>query len=352
MADITLKINGIKVTVPEGTTILEAAQTAGFKIPTLCHDPELSKPGACRICVVEVKGARNLAASCVTPVAPGMEVLTHSEPVINARKEILDLLLSNHPEDCLTCDKMGECALAAYAYEYGVRRGSYQGDKNVYPIEDNNPFIVRDMNKCILCGKCVRVCDEIVGYSVIDFINRGFKTKVAPPYDGTLAESNCVFCGSCVTVCPTGALTVKDTRGKFRPWEVKRVKTTCPYCGVGCNFDLLVKDDKVVGVAPNPTSEVNGRFMCVKGRFGYKFIHSGDRLTKPLIKKNGEFVEATWDEALELVAEKLAEVKAKHGSDAIGILASAKCTNEDNYLLSKFARAVIGTNNIDHCARL
>jgi formate dehydrogenase alpha subunit len=351
MPTVTLTVDGKQVTVPKGTTILKAAQKAGAFIPTLCHDDELSSPGACRICVVEVKGARALVASCVAAANEGMVVETASPQVIEARKTILELILANHPEDCLTCHKSGDCKLQDYAYFYDVKPGNFQGEAHQYDLEDDNLFIVRDMNKCILCGKCVRVCEEKQGRAVIDFAYRGFKTKISTALDQHLAESVCVSCGSCVAVCPTGALTEKAMLGKARKWEVEKVRTTCPFCGVGCNFDLNVKDGKVVGVTSNPDSPVNGRDMCVKGRFGADYVHSPRRLTKPLIKKNGEFVESSWDEALDLVAGKLSEIKQKHGGDAIAALSSARCTNEENYLMQKFMRAAIGTNNVDHCAR-
>lgn len=354
MADVTLTINGRQVTVPAGITVLEAAQLQGINVPTLCHDPELTKPGACRICVVEVKGWRNLPPSCVTTVTDGMEVETHSPAVVEARKTIIDLLLANHPEDCMTCQKFGSCSLADYAYEYGLRKTSFAGDRKEFPFDDSSAVISRDPSKCILCGKCVRVCDEVVGRHIVDFMSRGFLTSVGPTHEMGLgaADAECVNCGSCVAVCPVGALTEKNMQGKGRAWEVKKVKTTCPYCGCGCNFDLNVRDDKVIGVTSNETSVVNGRHLCVKGRFGYDFVHSIDRLTKPLIKKDGDFVETSWEEALSYVASRLKEIKAKNGSDAMAALTSARCTNEENYLMNKLARVAFGTNNIDHCARL
>lgn len=351
MAEVTLTINGKQVTVPRGTTVLEAARQAGFFIPTLCHDPELTSVGACRLCVVEIPGMRNLPASCVTEVREGMEVYTESPAVVEARKTILELLLANHPMDCLTCGKNGDCRLQDYCYYYGVKEARFAGERHAYDIEGDNPFIVRDMNKCILCGKCVRACAEIQGKNVVDFAYRGFNTKVTPAMDVPLSESECVFCGNCVAVCPTGALQEKGLRSRARTWEVKKVRTTCPYCGTGCNFDLNVKDGKVVGVT-SCDGDVNGRALCVKGRFGYGFIHHPDRLTRPLIKKNGEFKEATWEEAISLVAEKLGRIKEEHGPGALAVLSSARCTNEENYLMQKFTRAVLGTNNIDHCARL
>jgi formate dehydrogenase alpha subunit len=351
MSTVTLTIDGKQVSVPAGTTVLEAAWKAGSFIPTFCHDPELTNPGACRICVVEIKGARNLPASCVTAVAEGMVVETASPAVIEARKTILELMLDNHPEDCLTCHQTGDCKLQDYSYFYNVRPGAFGGAKKDFSIEDDNLFIVRDMNKCILCGKCLRACEEKQGRAVIDFAYRGFRTKVATAMDTTLANSVCVSCGSCVAVCPTGALTEKAMLGKARKWEVEKVRTTCPFCGVGCNFDLNVKDGKVIGVTSNAAAPTNGRDMCVKGRFGVDYVHSPNRLTKPLIKKNGEFVESSWDEALDLVASKMGAIKSKYGSDAIAALSSARCTNEENYVMQKFMRAGIGTNNVDHCAR-
>jgi predicted molibdopterin-dependent oxidoreductase YjgC len=351
MPKVTLTIDGNQVTVPKGTTILKAAQQAGAFIPTLCHDDHLTSTGACRICVVEVKGARALVASCCAEANEGMEVQTASPAVIEARKTILELMLDNHPVDCLTCHNAGDCKLQDYAYFYGVKPGAFGGEMKNYDIEDDNLFIVRDMNKCILCGKCLRACEEKQGRAVIDFAYRGFKTKVTTALDKPLADSVCVSCGSCVAVCPTGALTEKAMLGKARKWEVQKVRTTCPFCGVGCNFDLNVKDGKLIGVTSNPESPANERDLCVKGRFGVDFVNNPKRLTKPLIKKNGEFMESSWDEALDLVANKLGEIKSKYGSDAIAALSSARCTNEENYLMQKFMRAGIGTNSIDHCAR-
>ena len=342
------------MTVPAGTTVLKAARAAGVDIPTLCHDPELESPGACRLCVVEIPGMRNLPASCVTTVAEGMEVRTDSQAVVEARQTILELLLANHPVDCLTCGKNGNCRLQDYAYLYGVREDRFQGEKHSYPPEEDNPFIVRDMNKCILCGKCVRMCAEIQGNNVVDFAYRGFNTKVAPALDGGLAgpDSNCVFCGNCVSVCPVGALAERDMLGKGRYWEIERVRSTCPYCGTGCTLDLNVRDGRVIGVTSVEDGDVNGRALCVKGRFGYGFINHPDRLRTPLIKRDGQFEEATWDEALALIAGRLGTVKHDHGPGAIGVFSSARCTNEENYLMMKLARAVFGTNNVDHCARL
>jgi predicted molibdopterin-dependent oxidoreductase YjgC len=352
METVRLTIDGMEVEVPAGSTVLEAAAGAGVFIPTLCHDPELSAVGACRLCVVEIPGMRNLPAACVTQVTPGMEVHTSSPAVIEARRTILELLLAGHPEDCLTCEKAGDCRLQDYAYLYGVRRPSFGGEKRDYPPDDSHPFILRDAGKCILCGRCVRVCAEIQGRSVIDYAYRGFATRVIPAFDLPLQESGCVSCGSCVAVCPVGALMPREMKGRGRTWELKKVRTVCPYCGTGCTIELNVKDGRVVGVTSAPDGEVNGRHLCVKGRFGYGFIHHPERLTRPLIKKDGGFLEADWEEAVALVAERLGRILEESGPEAVGVLASARCTNEENYLINKFARAVLGTNNLDHCARL
>jgi len=348
---VKLVIDGKEVEVPAGTTVLEAAEQAGIHIPRLCYDRELVPYGACRLCVVEIKGMRNLPASCVTTVSPGMEVQTGTPAVVEARRVILELLLANHPQDCLTCEKSGNCSLADYCYEYGVKESRFAGERHHYPVEEGNPFIVRDLNKCILCGKCVRACAEITGKDILDFAYRGFNTKPTTFGDAPLLESDCVFCGNCVAVCPTGALTEKQRHGKARYWELEKVQTTCPFCGTGCNFDLCVHDGQIVGVASHEKGTVNGKALCIKGRFGWDFVYSDRRLTTPLIKRNGRFEEASWDEALDLVARRLGEIKREHGPGAFAGLSSARCTNEENYLFQRFVRAVMGTNSVDHCAR-
>lgn len=348
---IQLSIDDRKVRVPEKTTILEACRMNNIAIPTLCHDPELTNWGACRLCVVEVAGMRNLIPSCATEVQENMVVRTSTPQVREARRTILELIIANHDIDCLTCQKMGNCELSRYAYEYDVKKDVFRGAKREYGLDESNPFIIRDLNKCILCGKCVRACGEIQVNHVLDYSGRGFETQVGPAFHLPYGESECVFCGSCLSVCPVGALTEKQMAGKGRPWEIKKIQTTCPFCGTGCNMDLNVRDNQVVGVTSNPNAPVNGRALCVKGRFGTDFIHSPNRLTKPLIRKDGQLVEAEWYEALELVADRFKALKEEYGPDCLGALSSARCTNEENYLMQKFMRAVIGTNNIDHCAR-
>lgn len=347
---VTFTLNGKVVSAKEGTSILEAARENEVDIPTLCHDKNLSAFGGCRLCVVEVEGAKTLIASCTNEVREGMVVQTESERVVKARKEIIDLLLASHPEDCLTCEQAGKCKLQDYAYRYDIKKSSYKGDKREYAIDSLNPVMERDQSKCILCGKCVRVCKEVQVTSAIDFAGRGYKTRISTAFDAPIDYKNCRLCGQCISVCPTGALTNKQLKGT-RPWEVSKVTTTCPFCGVGCNFDLNIKNGKIVGVTPNPDSPVNGTSLCVKGRYHTDFIYNPERITTPLIKKDGEFVETTWETALNTVAEKLKETKEKFGPDAIAGLSSARCTNEENFLFQKMMRAAVGTNNVDHCAR-
>lgn len=347
---VSININGKSHKVAENQTILQICNQVGINIPTLCHDERLEPHAACRLCVVEIEGRRSLMTACSTKAEEGMVINTHSEKVIRARKDVLDLMVSNHPLDCLTCEKSGDCALQDYCYEYGITEGSFRGAKKSYPIDSSNPFYYSDQNKCILCGKCVRVCSELQGTNAIGLSDRGFITKVATPFDEGLSNSVCVSCGNCVSVCPVGALMPKS-KEKFRIWETKKVRTTCSYCGVGCQIDLLVKGDMVVGVEPGKGPSNNG-LLCVKGKFAYPFINHPDRLKTPLIKRYGVFEEATWEEAYSLIVSKVREIKEGNGSDAFAGLTSARCTNEENYLFQKLFRAVIGTNNVDHCARL
>jgi len=343
---INLTIDGQQVTAKPGDTVMDAALAAGIDIPRLCYHPKLTDQGACRLCVVEVEGGRGLPAACTLPVSEGMNVHTESDEITEARRVILELIIANHPLDCMT-----NCALQDYAYRYSVGESPYAGHTKNHLPDLNNPFIMRDHNKCILCGRCVRVCDEIQGLNVLQWTNRGFDTKVTTAFDVPLEESPCVFCGNCVAVCPTGALQSVQSLGRGRTWELERVTTTCPYCGVGCELDLLVKDGQIRDVEP-ADGPANEGWACVKGRYGWDFVNDEDRLTSPLIREGDEFREASWDEALDLVAQELGATRDEFGPDAVAGLASAKCTNEENYLFQKFIRAVIGTNTIDHCARL
>lgn len=355
MARVSLTIDGNRLEVDAGATILQAAKGAGIEIPHLCYLESLPPSSACRLCVVEVEGARNLVASCSYPVVTDMVVRTNTERVAKARRLALELLLSDHPFDCMTCEKSGACDLERYAYELGVSTTRFQGEKHAYPIDETNPFFVRDYNKCILCGRCVTACNEVQFVEAIDLTHRGFNTRVAAPFDRPLQESTCIFCGQCVAVCPVGALTEKLRRFKGREWELRKVATVCPYCGVGCNIELSVKDDRIIKVTSPATGVVNEGRLCVKGKFGFDYVNSPDRLTTPLIReggKDGRFREASWEEALDVVASRLRQIKEESGPDSLAVTTSAKCTNEENYLLQRFARAVLGTNNVDHCARL
>jgi predicted molibdopterin-dependent oxidoreductase YjgC len=348
---MNVTINGKVCEAQEGQTVLQVARANGIQIPTLCDMPELTPTGACRICMVEIEGMRSLMASCSSPVADGMKVETHTERVLNARRFVVDLLLSCHPLDCLTCEKNGDCTLQNLAYELGLTGSRMEGERHAYPVDLSNPFIVRDYNKCILCQRCIRACDEIQGIQAIKNSYRGFDTKVATAFDSTLQESNCVFCGQCVQVCPVGALTEKKAKGLGRAWETEKVRTTCPYCGVGCQLYLHTKGERIAKVTAVEDGSPNKGRLCLKGRFGYDFIYSKDRLTSPLIKENGTFREASWDEALDLVATKFKQIIAESSPDAIAGVSCARSINEDSYQMQKLFRAVIGTNNIDHCAR-
>ncbi|MFC1566751.1 formate dehydrogenase subunit alpha [bacterium] len=344
---IKVVINGKKVELEKPDTILKVCRTQGINIPTLCNDHRLEPHGACRICVVEVNGARNYPASCSTQITDGMDILTHSPKIIEARREILNLLLANHPTDCLTCEKASNCKLQDYCYEYDVKETKYIGERKPITVEDTNKFYNVYPDKCISCGKCQRVCSELQCSHAIDFKDRGFKTAVTRFSE---YSDECVSCGNCVSICPVGALWSKS-RESCRTWNTDRVKTTCPYCGVGCQMYLNLKDNKVFWVDP-AFEKPNEGLLCVKGKYGFNFINHPDRLKKPLLKKNGKFVEITWDEAYNIMVHKFKETKSKYGPNAIAGLASAKVTNEENYLFMKFMRAVIGTNNVDHCARL
>lgn len=376
---ITLTIDNQRVEVLPGTTILEAAKQLGINIPTLCHHERLTPPGVCRICVVEVDNARVLQASCATAVWEGMLVHTHSERVIAARRTVLEMLassadLSNAP-DILAMFEESDVDTSRFA-------GGRQRD---YAVEDDNPFYVRDYLQCVMCWRCVVVCSDVVGASAINFGGRGFDSHIAAPFDGPMIESDCVFCGNCVQVCPTEALLSATRPGKGREHEVDRVRTICGYCGVGCTIEYTLKEDgngkrSILSAEGVPEAVVNNEFLCVKGRYGWDYVDHPDRLTGPLIRRDlahelgltGEawampetspleiadpsiednFVSVDWDTALDVVATKLAAAVQAHGPDAVMGLSSARCTNEENYLFQKLMRLGIGTNNVDHCARL
>jgi NADP-reducing hydrogenase subunit HndD len=375
MSDNMIVIDGRELFFQPGQTILEVAEAGGIHIPTLCHLKGTTPTGACRICLVEVEGARTLVTSCSTPAATNMVVKTHSPRVMDARRLNLELLLASGHHNCLAkdgdldswtdtqlramtakghedlCPAYGSCRLQDLAIQYQVSAGRIETQEPMYEIEDVNPLIVRDFSRCILCGRCVQACNEVQVNRAISFGYRGAATKVVAKGDRPLVNSDCVFCGECVQACPVGALVEKKAWTSYRHWEVKRIRTTCPYCGVGCQQWLHVKDDKIVKVTGVEGAEPNKGRLCVKGRFGYDFIYSEERIKTPLIRENGAFREASWDEALDLVVRKMNEVIADHGPDAIAGVSCARSINEDSYQMQKLFRAVIGTNNIDHCAR-
>lgn len=352
---VTLSIDNQEVTVPKGTTILEAAKGLGVEIPTLCHLKELAPDGSCRMCVVEVEGGRRggLTTACTAHCQEDMVVSTHSEKVADSRRFILDLLLSNHKLECFSCGKNGDCQLQQYALDYGIDATSFTEGKRMpcHQEDTSNSFFSYDPEKCIMCRRCARVCQLRQGRDVLSIANRGFETKMMPSYGQAFDQSICESCGNCVSSCPTGALTAKDTK-EYRKWETQKIPTTCPHCGTGCQMNLLVKNNRLVGVEPLD-GPANKNLLCVKGKFAsYKFVGSGDRLTEPLIKRNGIFEPASWEEALTLVSSKFNEIKAENGPDALAGFSCSRATNEDNYVFQKMVRAAFGTNNVDNCARV
>jgi predicted molibdopterin-dependent oxidoreductase YjgC len=343
MPKINLTINGHAVTADQGLTVLEAAQAAGIYIPALCHHPDLKPYGGCRVCLVEIEGMRGLTTSCTTQAAGGMVVRTDSPAVEEARRLAVELLIAEHPLDCLTCASNGRCELQTVAAYLGITQIRLPRRVRSYPVDDSNPFFNLDRNKCILCARCTRTCAEVTGVSAIDMANRGYAMKVTTAGDRLLMESSCQSCGECVAHCPTGALSLKSC---LPPSE--QIKTTCTYCGVGCGMLLGTRAGKIVSVQGNPAGTNNG-WLCVKGRFGIaEYVHSPERLTVPLIRKNGRLEKAGWDEALELIAANL----KKYSPAELAVIPSSRTSNEDVYVAQKFGRAVLGTNHIDNCARV
>jgi predicted molibdopterin-dependent oxidoreductase YjgC len=349
---MNITLNGREVSAQPGVTILDLARREGLEIPTLCHHPALAPEASCRLCVVEDAKTRKLIPACATLAADGMRLETDNARIHEARLFNLELLLARHPMDCMTCEQNGACELQDLAYQFQVdgRRFGFAPRPGTRDL--SHPFIALDPDKCVLCHRCVRGCREIQGRSAIGIYDRGANSRVGPEADRPWIESICESCGTCIALCPTGALVEKQSIRKGRTWEYKKVATVCPYCGVGCTIDLNVKGGRVTKVTSNWAQGVNRGALCVKGRFGYEFIHHPDRLTKPLIRDGAAFREVTWDQALDVVAQKLVETKGRYGPDALAVVSSAKATNEENYLIQKFTRAVVGTNNVDHCARL
>ena len=361
---VNISINGKNVQSEEGQTILQAAQNAGITIPTLCYHKDLSAYGGCRLCVVEIEGSRLPVASCITPISEGMEIETETPRIIKSRKSLLSLILSNYHDAGYPVNHPEDNELVRWAQFYGLDPAVSQSPTPRFKVDsDPNPFLWVDMNKCILCSRCVRACAEIQGRFVWGTSDRGFESCVVAGFDQPLIEARCESCGACVVCCPTGALDNKMSIGKGRADKI--ITTTCTYCGVGCQLDLNVRENRIIEVTSNQDNQVNGLRLCVKGRYGYDFVHHPDRLKFPMVREyllknlpkpahrqESPWVEVDWETALSLTAKKIHQTRLASGNDSIGILSSAKCTNEENFLMSKLARQVIGTNNIDHCARL
>lgn len=341
---ITLFMDGISVEADKGSTILQAALKNGIYIPNLCYNSNVKPFGACRLCMVENEDGR-LVTACETKIEEGMKITTENSNINKVRRLVAKLLIANHEMDCLTCAKNDNCKLQEAAAYLGINKddlGNLRCSIMDIPEDESNPFFIRDLKKCILCGICVRICDEVLGVNAVDFGFRGYETKITTFADKKILDSNCVSCGECVVGCPVGALVPKENAMNSR-----EIRTICTYCGVGCNIYLGIRGNEIKSVRGDEESPVNQGKLCVKGRYGFNFINHPERLISPLIKKNGTFEKATWDEALDYVAENFSKYRGSFAA-----VASAKCTNEENYLIQKFTRAVMGTNNIDHCARL
>lgn len=375
---IKITIDGKEIETTPQASILETALANGIDIPRLCYHRDLLPSGGCRLCVVEIEGRRGPTPSCGLKCEEGMVIHSRTEQLEEMRRDIIDLFVSDHPLNCVICDKNGNCDLQKYAYQYNIKETSYDFELSRTLYQDDNPFFVRDHQYCILCGKCVRVCDEVVGANAIDFAERGFVSYISTPFDVPMAESDCVFCGSCVQVCPTAALQTRSRIGKGREWELERKRTICGYCGVGCSLEFAMKNGDIIYAQSFPEAPVNGEFLCVKGRYGWDFANNPDRLTQPLIRKDlaydlgltdepwelsettvlkgktnvDAFVPVSWEQAIDVTAARLADIIKNHGPDAVAGLTSARCTNEENYIFQKFMRAGVGTNSVDHCARL
>ena len=350
---VQITIDGVVLSVDPKLTILEAAQKADIKIPTLCYLKDVNEVGACKMCVVEVESKKQLVTSCNTRVSEGVVVHTKSERVVNSRKQVLNLLLANHDVRCFSCSKSGECRLQDLSNEYEITKSCYESNAVKLEAKKENPFLTYYPDLCINCQRCVSTCNKVAGNGALHNTKIGTRTLIDAPFGPDWKTSLCESCGNCANVCPTGALVAKNHK-KYQISKVKKVLTTCPHCATGCQFYLLVKDNEIVDVEPADGPSNKG-LLCVKGRFGsFNFVHSPDRLKYPLIKNHetGEFERATWDEALDLIASKFLEIKKKYGPDALAGFACSRSPNEDCYMLQKMVRCAFGTNNVDNCARV
>ena len=354
---VNITVNGKALSVNENSTILEACSANKIRIPTLCYLKQINEIGSCRICMVEIEGYKNLFAACRTKVQEGMVITTESEKLTNYRKHMLELILSNHKVDCLNCARNGMCQLQELCNEYDIKdteiKGSRRHIEDKLPRLDSNPYLSYDPSKCIHCMRCISMCNRAAVNGALQTGRSGLFKTIEAPFGENWKSTICESCGNCATACPTGALTVKRKR-KYRSWETKKVLTTCPHCATGCQFYLVVRDNKIVDVeaADGPS---NHGLLCVKGRNGsFDFVHSPDRITTPLIKnrETGKFEPATWEEAISYTAKRLMEIKEKYGNESLAGFACSRSANEDVYMVQKMVRTCFGNNNTDNCARV
>lgn len=339
-----LTIDTVPVEAPEGTTILEAAKTAGIQIPHLCYHPSLKIVGTCRLCLVEVESMPKLQTACSTEVRDGMVVRTKSSKVQKARRGVLEFLLINHPLDCPVCDQAGECDLQDYTFDYGAAQSRYAEQKRRYPRQEIGPKIVRDMNRCVHCTRCVRFCRDVISIEEYGVFERGAQTTVGTYVDAALQNN---YQGSLVELCPVGALTSRDFRFKSRVWHLHSVESICPGCSRGCNIEIDFRNHTVYRFRARENDGVNSWWMCDEGRVSYRSVNNSDRILKPLRKANGQETVVGFDEALSFVAETLQKIVKEHGPESVGGIASSTCTNEENYLFGQFFREVLGSKNVD-----
>ena len=351
MNKIDLNIDGRDIQAENGKSLLKVARENGIYIPSLCYHPKTKQAGKCRMCVVEVKGLPGLQVSCSLAAVEGMVVRTDTQKIIETRKMIVELYLAGGKHDCSSCEADGVCQLQGAAKMLGIEKSDFPVSAREHSPDHSSPMIIRDMNKCIHCFRCIAGCNDIVVNEVLGMGYRGSGMTVVCDLDKPMGESSCAICGECVQLCPTGALVEKKPLGRESNRDTVKVRTTCPYCGIGCQIFLHVRDNEILKVTGVETAEPNYGSLCVKGRFGYDFVHSPDRLDTPLVRKDGNLVKVSWEEALDYTAKRLSEIKQENGPDSIVGIGCARTTNEDNYLMMKLMRGVIGTNNVDHCAR-